>query len=293
MANVYLNHTVTDLDDAISKFQSSWRDVSSVTASSSNMLKNTIAVNTTGQVQGEIEILSGNISSSNITNNEQQSNISVSLPSNNYYSDVNLQLNYADIANSIQLQPNQIVQGNVILGVAGTFSASSQQKTVSASSTSDITVLPDSAYDYLSQVTVLQITPDDLDNTTVYNAVQDKNLNYTLNIPSITKQGATYNADSGKYISKVVLPAVTSSIDSNIQEQNIKSGITILGVTGTYGGESGFPIEVETESEMNSYLSDNNNLGKIFKYTGITTTDTAYTQGELYIMAQVEDIPIE
>lgn len=34
----------------------------------------------------------------------------------------------------------------------------------------------------------------------------------------------------------VKVEAVTSSIDSNIQPENIKAGITILGVTGTYTG---------------------------------------------------------
>ena len=39
------------------------------------------------------------------------------------------------------------------------------------------------------------------------------------------------------YTSGGTISAVTSAIDSNIIAENIKSGVTILGVTGTYTGE--------------------------------------------------------
>jgi len=52
--------------------------------------------------------------------------------------------------------------------------------------------------------------------------------------PKKTSQNVT--ADSGKYLQKVVVAAVTASIDSNITAENIKSGVTILGVTGSYTG---------------------------------------------------------
>lgn len=38
-------------------------------------------------------------------------------------------------------------------------------------------------------------------------------------------------------LSKVTVAAVTSAIDANIVAGNIKSGVTILGVTGSYTGE--------------------------------------------------------
>lgn len=40
------------------------------------------------------------------------------------------------------------------------------------------------------------------------------------------------------YTSGGTIAAVTSSIDNNIVAENIKSGVTILGVTGTYTGET-------------------------------------------------------
>ena len=44
-------------------------------------------------------------------------------------------------------------------------------------------------------------------------------------------------ADSGKVLGKVTVKAVTAAIDSNIAAGNIKSGVTILGVEGTYTGD--------------------------------------------------------
>lgn len=53
--------------------------------------------------------------------------------------------------------------------------------------------------------------------------------------PSTTSQEVT--ADTGKVLSKVTVEAVTASIDANIVSGNIKSGVTILGVEGTYTGD--------------------------------------------------------
>lgn len=61
--------------------------------------------------------------------------------------------------------------------------------------------------------------------------------------PSTNSQNVT--ADSGyTALSRVTVNPVTSAIDSNIQAGNIKSGVTILGVTGTYTGASGSPMLV-------------------------------------------------
>ena len=53
--------------------------------------------------------------------------------------------------------------------------------------------------------------------------------------PTTSKQ--TVEPDEGKLFSKVTVNAVTAAIDDNIVEGNIKSGVTILGVTGTYSGD--------------------------------------------------------
>ena len=52
-------------------------------------------------------------------------------------------------------------------------------------------------------------------------------------IPSTEAQTITYD-DGYTGLSKVNVEAVTSDIDSNIQPENIASGVDILGVTGTF-----------------------------------------------------------
>lgn len=55
--------------------------------------------------------------------------------------------------------------------------------------------------------------------------------------PSTSQQ--TITADNGYYgLSQVTVSAVTSSMDANIVAGNIKSGVSILGVTGNYTGAS-------------------------------------------------------
>jgi hypothetical protein len=53
--------------------------------------------------------------------------------------------------------------------------------------------------------------------------------------PKTTK--VTVTPDTGKVLTKVEVSAVTAAIDANIVAENIKSGVTILGVEGTYGGK--------------------------------------------------------
>ena len=52
--------------------------------------------------------------------------------------------------------------------------------------------------------------------------------------PTTSEQEIT--ATSGKTLRKVTVAAVTAAIDENITAGNIKDGVTILGVTGTYDG---------------------------------------------------------
>lgn len=60
-----------------------------------------------------------------------------------------------------------------------------------------------------------------------------------LTLSPSRNSGSFYPVDFGADgFSEVSLNAVTSDIDSNIQSQNIKDGVTILGVTGDYSGET-------------------------------------------------------
>lgn len=55
--------------------------------------------------------------------------------------------------------------------------------------------------------------------------------------PTTSKQVKTPSTGKNA-ITKCTINAVTAAIDSNIKAENIKSGVTILGVTGSYTGET-------------------------------------------------------
>ncbi len=54
--------------------------------------------------------------------------------------------------------------------------------------------------------------------------------------PTTSKQTVKKTGDSYYGLGTVTVNAVTAAIDENIVAGNIKSGVTILGVTGTYSG---------------------------------------------------------
>ena len=123
-----------------------------------------------------------------------------------------------------------------------------QEKTVN-SSTSSQSVTYDSGYDGLSSVT---IEPYTLDSKTVNSSTSQQVITsdkdglssvtvepYTLDSktvdPSTSQITVNSSADG---LSSVTVNAVTSSIDANISSSNIKRGVEILGVTGTFDGGS-------------------------------------------------------
>lgn len=80
--------------------------------------------------------------------------------------------------------------------------------------------------------------------------------------------------ESGKYTTGTVYVKG----DSNLTADNIKSGTSIFGVTGSYVDST--PIEISTDAGMEAVLTSSN-VGKVYKFTG--TSDT-YTNGDLYIV---------
>ena len=73
--------------------------------------------------------------------------------------------------------------------------------------------------------------------------------------------------------------------DSNLISQNIKQGVTILGVTGSLipkdSEEVSYNLEVSSPEEMNSLLTINN-VGNVYKYIGESTEE--FTNGAIYIV---------
>lgn len=118
------------------------------------------------------------------------------------------------------ITPENIKINKTILGVTGTYTGgdiSLQEKTVNPTP-SQQEILPDAEYDGFSKVTV--------------NAIETEELSVTP-----TTQQQVYDHSNDTPYSKVTVGAVTSAIDSNIQPENIKRNMSILGVIGTYEGE--------------------------------------------------------
>lgn len=146
---------------------------------------------------------------------------------------------------------SNIVAGNIksgvsILGVTGTLTElKGQTKTITANGT----YTPDSGYNGFTSVTVNVNTVKNQDKTITANGTYTPDAGYTgfgkvtVNIntvnntnltvtPKTTSQSFTPASPYTGY-GKVTVNAVTSAIDSNITAANIKSGVKILGVTGT------------------------------------------------------------
>ena len=196
-------------------------------------------------------------------------------------------------------KPDTLIAENVkkdvtIAGVVGTLEPTLQEKTVPPS-TSSQTVTPDTGYDGLSQVTVeaiqtaTQATPSiTVDSAGLITASATQSEGYvTAGTKSATQQltkqlGKTVTpgtsdvvaVESGKYTTGTVYVKG----DSNLVADNIKSGTSIFGVTGTYVDST--PIEISTDSEMEAVLISEN-VGKVYKFTGASDT---YTNGDLYIV---------
>lgn len=110
------------------------------------------------------------------------------------------------------------MQGGFASG--GSSGVKLQSKTVTPSENAQI-VNPDSSYDALSSVTVEAIS-----NTYIGSSVTKKSA--ATYIPKITDQSIA----SGQYLSGTQ----TIKGDANLVAGNIKSGVSIFGVTGTYAG---------------------------------------------------------
>ena len=113
------------------------------------------------------------------------------------------------------------MQGGFVSG--GSSGVKLQSKAVSPSESTQ-TVSPDSGYDGLSKVTVNAIS-----STYIGSDVTKKNA--ATYIPKTTDQSIA----SGQYLSGTQ----TIKGDANLVAGNIKSGVSIFGVTGTYAGGSG------------------------------------------------------
>ena len=166
------------------------------------------------------------------------------------------------------------MQGGFVTG--GASGAVLQSKTVSPSESAQ-TVSPDSGYDGLSKVTVNAIS-----STYIGSDVTKKNA--ATYIPKTTDQSIA----SGQYLSGTQ----TIKGDANLVAGNIKSGVSIFGVTGTYagGGSSGGSgnnnVEAYAITDTNPSVSFKRTVGaiKIWGY-GIMTSHSSWGQQTTSLIA--------
>lgn len=142
---------------------------------------------------------------------------------------------------------SNIKSGVNIFGVTGTYSGSSssprlQAKTGINPSTSSQTIRPDSGYDGLSSVQINAMTngtvtaPSTITGTSSSVSRSGTTLTLTKTVsvtPRVTTAGYISNGTAGN--SNISL----SVTDANFIASNIKSGVTIFGLTGTYEGSGG------------------------------------------------------
>lgn len=106
-------------------------------------------------------------------------------------------------------------------------------------------------------------------------------LNYT---PSTQSQSIPAGYTSGGTIA-----AVTSSIDSNIQAGNIKSGVSILGISGTYEGSGVTP---DTTIANGDYGLESMTSGEGNNDIGYKFFANANTQSKLYEVGSIVEVHI-
>lgn len=182
----------------------------------------------------------------------------------------------SQLAELIGLTADKISEGNTILGVEGTAGAGGIDTSDATATVKDILAGKTAYVDgeklegTMANNGDLIVTPntDEQDHSAgYYNSVQvrpvtssvDTNIKaeniksgisilgvagsvielngHELEVTPSTEQKVIEPEENYNAITRVTVKAVTSSIDPNITPENIKSGVSILGVTGTYNGE--------------------------------------------------------
>lgn len=164
---------------------------------------------------------------------------------------------------------SDIVAGNIksgvnILGVSGSVVELNADSLSVTPTTSAQTITPTRPYNAFNEVSVGAVTSSIDSNITAGNiksgvsilgvagSVEELNgLSLTVT-PSTSDQWIQPQGDYNAF-DDVFVNAVDSTIDSNIQAGNIKSGVTILGVQGTYTGGGITPTGTKNITENGVY----------------------------------------
>lgn len=112
-----------------------------------------------------------------------------------------------------------------------------------------------------------------IDNISTVN-LQSKTIDPTTNQQIIIPDQPNYNG-----LSSVTINAVTSNIDNNITVENIRSGVSILGVTGNYSGIDTSDADATVEDLAEGVTAYVNGV----KLTGMANTGTMNIADYIYI----------
>lgn len=207
MANYNLSYTAAQFEQAMKAYNEKWKDVSQVTAGAANVLAGTYIVTNQGRIQGTMK------NNGNVAGTISTKDGSYTIPIGYHSGSGTVKISDTEKAKII---PANIKKGVTILGQTGTCEAGT---TTSGTDTTDATA---SASDIRSGKTAY-VNGRKLTGTIPNQAAQ-----------TITPGTTDKTISSGKYLSGTQ----TIKGDSKLVASNIKSGISIFGVTGTYTGSS-------------------------------------------------------
>lgn len=207
MANYKLSYTASQFEQAMKAYNEKWKDVSQVTANAANVLAGTYIVTNQGRIQGTMK------NNGNVAGTISTKDGSYTIPIGYHSGSGTVKISDTEKAKII---PANIKKGVTILGQTGTCEAGT---TTSGTDTTDATA---SASDIRSGKTAY-VNGRKLTGTIPNQAAQ-----------TITPGTTDKTIASGKYLSGTQ----TIKGDSKLVASNIKSGISIFGVTGTYTGSS-------------------------------------------------------
>ena len=182
------------------------------------------------------------------------------------------------------IQPENIKQGVTILGVTGScVEVNNTTKHI----TSNGTHTPSGNYTGFSSVTVDVDTVNNTDITITANGIYNAPSPYTgygrveVDINTVNNTSLTVTPTTSQQVfnppspytgyTPVTINAVTSAIDSNIKASNIKSGVTILGVSGSVTELKGETRNVSITSTSGNTFTPSSGKNGI---TSITVTPT-------------------
>lgn len=231
---------------------------------------------------------------------------------------------YAQVSSNT-LVPSNIVSGVNILGVVGTAAVNPPSANLQAGAVyygganAPASLYPSSGYDGFSHVTVeltdanRMLTAGNVRSGVTIMGVTGTYETTTeakaptlaeLKTAGVTDHSVTITpSTSGRHLSQVTVPRITSDIDSNIVASNIKSGVSILGVSGTYKGSLGygnpsvtlnsirnlsFPVEFSNGNQIVYFAVEHDTgqslyAGEVLYVRGHRIADNMFSYGAMYL----------